>query len=415
MPIGIADRRDERRKSSVRFLDRASPPHVITLVLLAGVSAMSMNVFLPSLPRMAAHFGTDYALMQLSVAIYLGMNALLQVFVGPIADLYGRRPVIIGGLVLFLLATLGCIYAPNVEIFLAFRMAQAAVVTGMVLSRAIVRDMFPPDQAASMIGYVTMGMSVVPMLAPALGGWLDELFGWQANFWALLAIGVILFLLVWFDLGETGQRGSISLLAQFRQYPELLTSRRFWGYCLASAFSSGAFFAYLGGAPYVGDRVFGLDPAVLGAFFGAPAVGYFLGNYLSGRYSVRFGINRMILAGTLLCSGGMLASLALFELGLGNPYVFFGFMTFVGLGNGLTIPNATSGMLSVRPHLAGTASGLGGAMMIGGGAALSALAGAVLGDGRGAEPLIVIMLATALAGVAAILFTIRRERQLSGD
>lgn len=398
----------------MRFLDRATPPHLITLVLLAGVSAMSMNVFLPSLPNMAAHFRTDYALMQLSVAIYLGMNAVLQIFVGPMADLYGRRPVIIGGLAIFLLATLGCIHAPNVEIFLAFRMAQAAVVTGMVLSRAVVRDMFPPDQAASMIGYVTMGMSVVPMLAPALGGWLDEMFGWQANFWALFGLGAVLLALVWHDLGETGQRGTISLLAQFRQYPELLTSRRFWGYCLASAFSSGAFFAYLGGAPYVGAQVFGLDPSTLGLFFGAPAVGYFLGNYLSGRYSVRVGINRMILAGTLLCSGGMAASLALFEFGLANAYVFFGFMTFVGLGNGMTIPNATSGMLSVRPHLAGTASGLGGAIMIGGGAALSALAGAVLGEGSSAEPLVVIMLTTALAGVAAILYTIRRERAVGG-
>ena len=399
---------------SVRFLDRTTPPHIFTLIMLTGLGALSMNIFLPSLPRMTEHFATDYRLMQLSVALYLGVNAILQIVIGPISDRYGRRPVLLGGVAVFLVATLGCIFAPTIEVFLFFRMLQAVVVVGLVLGRAVVRDMYPADQAASQIGYVTMGMAIVPMIGPAIGGVLDEGFGWQANFWMLFALGCVVLALIWRDLGETAAKGSGSFAAQFRQYPELLTSRRFWGYCLASAFASGAFFAYLGGAPYVGSQVFHLSPAEVGFFFGAPALGYFFGNWISGRYSMRFGINTMILAGALISAGGLMLSLVMFVIGFKTALVFFGFMTFVGLGNGMILPNATSGMLSVRAHLAGTASGLGGAMMQGGGAALSALAGGLLEGGNGAYPLIAIMLIASLLAVASIAYTIRRERQVGG-
>jgi DHA1 family bicyclomycin/chloramphenicol resistance-like MFS transporter len=396
----------------VRFLDRTTPPHILTLILLAGVSAMSMNIFLPSLPHMTEYFQTEYRVIQLSVALYLGVNAVLQIIVGPISDRYGRRPVLLWTTVFFIVATLGCIYAPNIEVFLICRMGQAVIVAGMVLSRAVVRDMVPQDQAASMIGYVTMGMALVPMIAPALGGVLDEAFGCQSTFWAMFVSGLLVLWLTWSDLGETAELRATSFRQQFAEYPELLTSRRFWGYTAAAAFASGAFFAYLGGAPYVGTEVFGLDPAMLGFVFGAPALGYMSGNFITGRYAVRFGINPMIMIGTIISSTGIGLSLALFYAGFESVWVFFGFMTFVGFGNGLVLPNATAGMLSVRPHLAGTASGLGGSMMIGGGAALSALAGALLVPGAGAYPLIWLMFLTSIAAVLSIAYTIRRERQL---
>jgi len=273
--------KDMTTAPSVRFLDRATAPHIATLILLTGISALTMNVFLPSLPNMTAYFDTEYRLMQLSVAVYLGVNAVLQILIGPISDKMGRRPVILWGMALFLLATLGCIFAPTAYIFLVFRMMQAVVVVGMVLGRAVVRDMYPQDKAASMIGYVTMGMAVVPMIGPAIGGVLDGLFGWQANFWLLFVLGLAMLWLTWTDLGETSRASGKTLVQQFREYPELLTSPRFWGYALAAAFSSGAFFTYLGGAPFVGSEVFGLTPTLLGIYFGAPAVGYFLGNFIS--------------------------------------------------------------------------------------------------------------------------------------
>ena len=125
--------------AQTRFLDRLTPPHIVTLTLIAGLSALTMNIFLPSLPGMARWFGVPYATMQLSVALYLGLSAVLQILIGPISDRIGRRKVVLGALVIFLVATVGTLTAPNAQIFLIFRMAQAVVAAGMVLSRAIVR------------------------------------------------------------------------------------------------------------------------------------------------------------------------------------------------------------------------------------------------------------------------------------
>ena len=398
-----------------RTLDPATPPHIFTLVLLAGLSAMSMSVFLPSLPKMAEHFGAEYAVMQLSVSLYLAATAVLQLVIGPLSDRFGRRPIVLGAISVFLVATVGCMLAPTVEIFLAFRLIQASVAVGIVLSRAIVRDMVPDGEAASMIGYVTMGMALVPMLAPAIGGGLDQLFGWQAVFMMLLLCGLGVGWLCWRDLGETATNTSASFRDQFRDYPELFTARRFWGYALAAAFASGCFFLFLGGAPYAASVIYGLDAFWTGIGFAAPAIGYATGNFLSGRYSARVGINTMILWGAVIATAAMVIAVAGYPLGLSGPWPFFFFCTFIGIGNGLVMPNATAGLLSVRPHLAGTASGLGGTVMIGGGAALSVLAGVVL-EGRDTSlPLQALMLLSSALCLACILYVIRREKAVQGS
>ena len=224
--------------------------------------------------------------------------------------------------------------------------------------------------------------------------------------------GVALFALVWADQGETATHRAASFREQANQYPELLKSQRFWGYCLAAAFASGAFFAYLGGAPFVGSNVYNMDAATLGVYFGAPALGYMVGNFLSGRYAMRFGINRMIMAGVLVTTGGLGLLLALTWLGFGSANVFFGLIIAVGLGNGIMLPSANAGLLSVRPALAGSAAGLGGAFTIGGGAALSALAGVVLTPTSGTMPLIILMLASSVASIFCILWVMRRARAI---
>lgn len=395
-----------------RFLDRSTAPSIFTLIVLTGLGALSMNVFLPSLPQMAEYFGAEYGVVQLSVALYLGVNAALQLLVGPLSDRYGRRPVMLVGVAIYCLASLGCLWAPDVITFLVFRMVQASVVVGLVLGRAVVRDLYPRDQAASMIGYVTMGMAIVPMVGPVIGGALGQAFGWKANFWLLFGAGLVILLLAWADLGETARKGEGRLRDQFAQYPTLLLSRRFWGYSLSSTLASGAFFAYLGGAPLVGARIFGLEPALLGLFFGAPALGYFFGNFISGRFSVRVGVDRMILWGALITVAGLSTGLGLFFLGYKTALVFFGSMTFVGLGNGMVLPNATSGMMSIRPDLAGTASGLGGSIMLAGGASLSALSGVILSQSDQAYPLIYLMLACAIGAAASAIYTARRNHAL---
>ncbi len=395
-----------------RFLDRTTPPKVVTLILIAGLSALTMNIFLPSLPQMAAYFGVSYGVMQQSVALYLALSAALQIAIGPISDRFGRRRVLIWSLVIFLVATIGTILAPTATIFLLFRMMQAVIAAGMVLSRAVVRDMVADSEAASMIGYVTMGMSIVPMIGPVIGGVLDDAFGWHANFVLLFVLGLAVLALVWADLGETATLRRVSFADQIRTYPTLLSSRRFWGYTLSAAFASGCFFAYLGGAPYVGTEVFGLSSVHVGALFALTAIGYAAGNFLAGRYSVRFGMNRMVLFGALVTTFGLSLLTILTLAGLSGPVVFFSLTVFMGLGNGIGLPSANAGMLSVRPDLAGTASGLGGAITIGGGALLASAAGKVLGPGASELPLVLLMLASSIASVIAILGVIRRAKAI---
>lgn len=400
-------------RPTVQFLDRTTPPHIFTLILLAGVSAMTMSVFLPSLPAMAETFGADYSVMQLSVSAYLACTAVIQILIGPISDRFGRRPVVLGALGVFALASIGCYAAQSVEMFLFFRMIQSSVAVGMVLGRAIVRDMVPQEQAASMIGYVTMGMALVPMIAPSIGGLLDTTFGWRSVFAFLAVIGIALMILCYADQGETARSTSTNFRDQLTEMPELFGSPRFWGYVFAAAFSSGTFFAFLGGGPYVATEVYNQPVPMTGFFLGMPAIGYALGNYLSGRYSIRMGINRMIVAGCIIQMIGLGASLVLAYAGLEGAWIFFGFVTFVGLGNGMVLPNANAGLLSVRPHLAGTASGIGGAIMIGGGAILAAFAGAQLEGGNGSFPLQWIMFLSAVFGWISILFVLHRERRVA--
>jgi len=396
----------------IRFSSPQTPPRLVTLISMAAIGALTMDMFLPSLPTMADDFGVSYSSIQLSVTLFLATNAVMQLFLGPLSDRYGRRPVLLGALAIFCLASLGTIIAPNFETFLFARIMQAAVVAGLVLSRAAIRDIYDTDKAASMIGYVTMCMAMVPMAAPTIGGWMASYLGWISNFWVMFVLGLGTFALALFDMGETHTHRSTSIMGQFRTYPELFGSPRFWAYCISAGSTVGAYFAYLGGAAFVGSHIFDLSPTVLGMYFGAPAFGYAIGNGLSGLFSVRFGVNKMVLVGAGCSSIGMIIALGLMQMPNAIPLSFFGPVALVGLGNGMTLPNATSGMMSVRPHLAGSASGIGGTIITGGGAILAALTGIILVPGVGAEPLILIMLGCSLLPFVAITYVIRREARI---
>lgn len=397
------------------YLDRGSPPHITTLVLATSISSLSMNVFLPSLPGMARYFQTDYAFVQLAVSLYLAATAVLQLFIGPASDRFGRRPVMLVSVVIFLFGTVAAIFAPTIEVLLGCRLLQAFSAAGMVLSRAVVRDTVDASQAASRMGYITMGMALVPMIAPMIGGFLDEIYGWKAAFVLTLAFGAVTMVVVFFDLGETNMRRSSGLAAQFATYPALLRSPLFWGYSLTAAFTSGAFFAFIGGGPLVATEILGLAPSGYGVYFGIVSVGYLIGNFLSGRFSGRVGVNRMVLAGGCVASGGIVLSLCLFAAGLHHPLSLFGPSFFLGIGNGTTLPNANAAIVSVRPQLAGSASGLGGALQIGGGALLSVVAGAVLTPDSGPYPLLWVMLLTSSAAVLTALYVMRLENAGGND
>ena len=375
-----------------------------------------MNIFLPSLPNIAASLGSSTSILGLSVGIYLASSALLQLIIGPFSDQFGRRPLILWSLIIFCLSTLATVFVTNTAQFLILRIFQAISASCMVLARAIVRDTTESvEQAGSQIAYVTMGMAFVPMIGPAIGGLLDYQYGWTASFWILCLLGSMIFLISYFDVGETLPENSQGFLEQIRTYPSLLRSKRFWAYSLSSAFVSGAFFSYLGGAPFVGNEVFGLSPKDLGIWFGAPAVGYILGNFLSGRFSTKIGLDKMIFFGVIIALTGVSISFMISYLGFGSILSFFGLMSLVGLGNGMSIPNATAAMMSVNPKLAGTAAGLGSAIMIGGGAGLSAIANFILKPGGSELPLIILMWLSVFSGLCAVNYVIYRNKKINAE
>lgn len=387
---------------------RAAPPRLATLVIAASVGPLAMNIFLPSLPNMSKHFAVPYSVIQLVVSLYLVALAAVQLLIGPASDRFGRRPILLISFLIFIVATVAAVYAPNIYFLLFCRVIQSFSAAGFVLARAIVRDTVDTEQTASKIGYVTMGMSLTPMLAPFIGGYLDELYGWQASFWVSAIFGLVAFVIVWFDLKETNMFRSSSMGAQFRAYPELFRSPRFWGYTLTAMFASGVFFAFLGGGPFVSTAMLHLTPSQYGFYFGIISIGYMLGNFIAGRYSQAVGMNRMMLYGNIIMCLGLVICLALFLAGYWHPLSLFGSASFIGIGNGMTLPNANAGIVSVRPHLAGSASGLGGALTMFGAAALAALASSVLTIETGPYPMLAIMLVSALCATISSALVIRR-------
>lgn len=387
-------------------------PRLATLILLTALSVVSLNMFLPSLANIAREFDADYALVTLAIAGYAAMTAALQLVAGPLSDRFGRRPVILAGLALFIAASAGCLLATDITAFLVFRMLQAAIVSGHSVSLAVIRDTNEAKAAASLMGYMAMAWAIAPMLGPTFGGFLDDAFGWRASFWAFLVFGLVVFVLCLADLRETNQRKSATFTDQFRSYPALFASRRFWGYALCMAFSVGAFYAFLGGVPLVAASLFDMSPATLGIAMGTITAGFVFGSFLSGRFAERTSLMAMILSGRILACSGLLIGIGLLAAGVVHEATYFAACACVGVGNGLTMPGSNAGAMSVRPELAGSAAGLSGALTVGGGAVMSAIAGAVLTPGNAPIALLLIMLLSSGLALAAALYVRRLDQDV---
>lgn len=388
-----------------------TPPSLATLIFATALSVLTLNMFLPSLARMADDFQVDYALVNLSVAGYLAISAVLQLIMGPLSDRYGRRPILLICMAIFTVASVGCVLANSIWAFLGFRLLQAAVVAGPVLSSAAIRDMHPPNEAASKLGYVAMAMALAPMLGPMLGGALDMALGWRAGFILYSGFGAGMLILLWADMGETNTHRSSTFSAQLREYPHLFRARRFWGYALCAAFSIGGFFSFITGAPLVAAAWFDLSPAMLGLGIGIITGGFMVGNFITGRIAAHTKLTTMILAGRIIASAGPFCGLLLFSGEQGSVWVFFGAAVFVGFGNGLTNANASAGVMSVRPKLAGSAAGLSGAMIVALGAVLTSLTGALVTAENGPFLVLGMMCASSFAGLLAVLYVRRVDRQ----
>jgi DHA1 family bicyclomycin/chloramphenicol resistance-like MFS transporter len=385
---------------------------LLLLIAVTAVAPLSLNILMPALPGLVKSFATDIVTVQLALSLYLVVMAIAQLMHGALSDRFGRRPVLIAGFALTALASLAAAAATTIGTLIAARSLQAVgAATGIVVGRAIIRDLYQREQSASMIGWVTMAIMVVPLIVPWLGGVLDTRFGWPAIFLfiALISTGV----LVWIALAlpETLRATALGsspvhYLAELRA---LFASREFIGYVLCSATGSALFFATLGGAPHVVVTQMERSPVELGLWLATGAVGYMGGNYVSARWSPRVGIDRMIIWGAWLVLAGALGTVALvWAVPHWGPATIFVPQLFTAFGNGLVMPNAIAGAISVRPQTAGTASGITGFSQMAMGGAAAQFVGHILAPAPTAMPMALVLIGFAVSCVLSYLVLVRK-------
>lgn len=364
---GVADadspRLAEPRLAEPRAAEPVMPSAVFMIVLvgIAALAPMSMQIYLPAVPAIQMDFAIAPSLAQLPLSLSMVAIAISTLFYGPLSDRHGRRPLLFIGLALLVIGSLICAAAPNIWVLIAGRIAQAAGAgAGLVLTRAIIRDVFSADRVASVFSYLTIAVVVAPMLSPSIGGVLADLFGWRSVFVfvgvAALAVGVA----ARHRVVETNTTlvplpGLAGMLASFGC---LLRVPAYCGYALQSAFAISVFFAFSSAAPFVVIGQMGVSAAEYGVYFIIVSLGFMAGNFTAARISRRVGADAMIVVGCLMS----LAATSLLALMIlvwpDEPLSIFGPATFFALGNGLTMPNAQAGIVNVDPRAAGAATGL---------------------------------------------------------
>lgn len=386
-------------------------PRLTTLIFLSAMAVLPVNMFAPSLPHIAATFSADFALVNLSVAGFAVVAALTQLVAGPLSDRFGRRPVVLAAVSVFTLASIGCALAPNVGVFLFFRFLQAVIATGYSVSLAIIKETSSERETASKIGYVASAWAIAPMVGPAFGGLLDQAFGWRANFVAFAVFGAAVLALAAADLKPAARSAARPLMSYIRGYGDLLRSARFGGYVVCMAFSSGTLYIFLGGAASAAGPLLDGSSARLGLLMGVVPAGFIVGSRLASRHASHYPLSTTVLAGRLLTCGGLLVGLLLSVFEVGSVLAFFGPCVFIGVGNGLTLPGANAGAMSVRPDLAGTAAGLAASLTLGGAALVSSVAGLFLAETSGTHALFQVLLTSATLGLAAALLVVWLNRR----
>ena len=369
---------------------------------LVALAPLAVDMFLPSMPAMALSFKSDPATVQLTVTVFLLTYAVSQLGFGPTSDRWGRRPIMLAGLVLFALSGLVCMLAPTINILITGRALQGfASGCGPTLSRAVVRDVYERDRAARVLAYMATAMTLAPILGPIAGGFLEVWLGWRSIFVLLTVLGFLFLAFVWIGLPETNrQRDPLALQPRrmLSNYKILLSSRAYVGYTLVVTFMFGGHFAFITGSAFVLIDVLHVSPDIYGFCFGFVAFGIMTGAFTAGRLMPRLGINRIIAAGTLVGMGGglLLAALNLW----GDPSVvrIVGPMYVFAVGMGMVMPPAMAGAIAPFPQIAGLASAALGFLQM----SAAALYGIALGqmyDGT-ARPMVI---AITLAGIGAVV------------
>nr|WP_295832940.1 multidrug effflux MFS transporter [uncultured Azospirillum sp.] len=351
----------------------------VLLTALVAFGPLSTDLYLPSLPTLVRVFDTDVATVQLTLSIFLVGFAVSQLVYGPMSDRFGRRPTLLVGVAIYLAASAVCAMTSSIEGLIAARFFQAlGACCGPVVARAVVRDVFGRDRAATVLAYMSMAMALAPAVGPMLGGVLTEWFGWRANFMLLTVFACGILAAVWSMLGETNAHRDEEALRPGRlaaNYLLLMRNRGFVGYVLVVAFSYSGIFCFISGSSFVLIGQLHLTPAQYGASFGAVALGYMLGTFLAGRLTPRLGGARMIRIGTLLSLGGGLVGGVLALAGVLHLLSIVVPVFLFILGAGLTLPNATANAVGPYPTMAGLSSSLLGFAQM----AVAAVVGIVVG------------------------------------
>lgn len=336
--------------------------HAVLLVALVAYGPISIDLYLPSLPSLQAALGADVAQAQLTLSAFIWGFALAQLAYGPLSDRFGRRPVLLVGLTLYVVASVACLFATTIEALVAARFVQAlGACAGPVLARAVVRDLNGPLEAARIIAYMGSAMAIVPAVAPMIGGLLQVAFGWRASFALLVLFGLLTLLLTWRGLAEThhDRDPTATRPAQIlRNFSMLMRDRGYRGCVLAVSFAFAGMFAFISVSPFLVMEVFGLPPSRFGLVFLVVVLGFMGGSFLSARRVRQRGTAVLLRFGAWLgVAGGllMLASSLLFGPGLWTIMPAAGLYF---LGAGFVIPNGFSGGLAPFPKIAGSASAL---------------------------------------------------------
>lgn len=394
---------------------KARPDSLLVVCLLTALVALgplSTDLYLPSLPAIGQALDANIGQVQLTLSVFMLGFAVSQLAYGPLSDRFGRRPVLLAGLVVYFAATLACAMAPSIEWLIAARFAQAVgACAGPVLGRAIVRDVFGRERSAQVLSYLAMAMALAPAAAPIIGGYLEVVFGWRANFVALMAVGVGLAVMVAGILPETNRYRDRTatrprrLLANYRR---LVADPVYRGYVLTLSLAFAGLFSFISGSAFVLIAIIGLSPDQFGLSFAAIVAGYMAGTFASARLTRQLGHDRMIAIGLGLALAGSLSMAAFAFMGMETVASIILPMMLVMAGVGMVLPNGMAGAIGPYPQMAGSASALLGFVQMG----LAALAGIAVGqlaDGT-AKPMAGMIALSCCLAVVSYLRLAQRKR-----
>jgi DHA1 family bicyclomycin/chloramphenicol resistance-like MFS transporter len=379
-----------------------------------GIAPVSLYILLPALPILAKTFQSDVSAVQLNVSLFMVGLAISQLVTGPLSDRYGRRPVLLAGLGLTVAATVICIFAQTLPQLIGGRFLQAlGGATGMVMSRAIIRDLYPRDRVGGMISLVIGVMMIAQLVSPLIGGLLETSFGWRSIFYAMAATSAFVTVIIALGLPETRRISDDVRPGFFRDARDLLSTRAYVGYALCQVLASSIIFTFAGGGPYIVINQMGRTTAEYGAWFATTGFAFLIGNLASARVSQRFSLDRLIWFGLAIQIGGAMLNVLWAIAGYDQaPIWLFGTQMLVMFANAFVMSHSAAGAISVRPLAAGTAAGLMGFVQMGFGSLCSQFGAYLGGSFRSTLPLTVSIVALSVACAATMIFLIPRKREI---